>query len=417
LVEKPYQWGEGATLEEHSKRKHKILREYFRRYLRERCKNPISRRFRLAIVDGFAGGGRYQDGSPGSPVIFAETLLSAVSKINEERAAENWPLVDVDCLMILNDNDPDAIQGLREAMAPFVAASNEQEAHVALTVEFHQGVFEAMVEGFGARIDAGRYRNVIYNLDQCGHSHVRRETIARVIRSEKSVEVFLTYAVQSLIAFLSKNEPRAVERRLEYLSLRPGALEFTEDLMSKNEWLGTAERIVFDHFGESAPFVTPFSINNPDGWRYWFMHFASSYRARQVYNDVLHENSSQQAHFGRAGLRMLSFDPSHGSGTLYLFDTDARHAAREQLPDDIARLISEGGDTIGISEFYRSIYNETPAHSDDIHSAIFDNPDLEVLTPKGNERRHPHTISLDDTLCLRKQMSFSLPKLGGPSGK
>lgn len=343
-------------------------------------------------------------------MIFAETLLRAIQEINVERGAENMPLVEVDCLMILNDNDPDAVRSLREAMAPFAAAAKEEGSPVGLFLEFQQGEFETLVDDFCTRVDDGRYRNVIYNLDQCGHSRVRRETIARLVRSEKSVEVFLTYAVQSLIAFLDRSDPEVVRRRLEHLDLRPGALEFTDELLSKDEWLGAAERIVFEHFGESAPFVTPFSINNPSGWRYWFMHFASSYRARQVYNDVLHDNSSQQGHFGRAGLRMLSFDPSHEKGTLYLFDPDARHDARQQLPDDIARLVSEGGDTIGISEFYRSIYNETPAHSDDIHSAIFDNPDLEVLTPKGNRRRHPHTVSLDDTLCLNKQMRFYLPE-------
>ena len=409
MVEKPYLWGDGATLDEHSKRKHKILREYFSRYIRERCKNPISRRFRLAIVDGFAGGGRYEDGSPGSPVIFAETLLEAVAGINIERAAEGMPCIDVDCLMILNDADPEAVSRLPEAVAPFVAASREDGSHVVLNVDIRQGQFETMIDGFCKDVDAGRYRNVIYNLDQCGHSWVNRETIARLVRSEKSVEVFLTYAVQSLITFLDRSNPEVVRRRLEYLNLRPGALSFTDELLSKPEWLGTAERIVFEHFGESAPFVAPFSVNNPDGWRCWFMHFASSYRARQVYNDVLHDNSSQQAHFGRAGLQMLSYDPAHENSSLYLFNADARVDARQQLPDDIPRLVSEGGDTIGISEFYRSIYNETPAHSDDIHSAIFDNPDLEVLTPKGNQRRHPHTITLDDTLCLKKQLSFYLP--------
>ena len=408
MVEKPYQWGEGATLEEHSKRKHKILAEYFRRYLRERCKNPNSRSFRLAVVDGFAGGGLYEDGSPGSPVIFADTLLKTIGEINIQRAAEGMPSVEVDCLMILNDADPEAVRKLPMAVDPFVAASKENNSNVTLHVEILQGEFEASVSDFSARVESGRYRNVIYNLDQCGHSRVNRETISRLIRSEKSVEVFLTYAVQSLITFLDRSNPEVIRRRLEYLDLNPGTLEFTNELMSKNEWLGTAERIVFDHFGESAPFVTPFSINNPDGWRYWFMHFASSYRARQVYNDVLHENSSQQAHFGRAGLRMLSYDPAHETGSLYLFDKGGRHEARQQLPNDIPKLVSEGGDTIGMSEFYRSIYNETPAHSDDIHSAIFDNPDLEVLTPSGNQRRFPHTISLEDTLCLKKQLSFYL---------
>jgi len=58
MVEKPYKWSEGAKLEEHSRRKHKILREYFYEYLKVRCQNPKQQRFRLAIMDGFAGGGR-----------------------------------------------------------------------------------------------------------------------------------------------------------------------------------------------------------------------------------------------------------------------------------------------------------------------------------------------------------------------
>ena len=135
------------------------------------------------------------------------------------------------------------------------------------------------------------------------------------------------------------------------------------------------------------------------------MHFANQYRARQVYNDVLHNNSCEQAHFGKSGLKMLSHDPDNSS--LYLFNMDGRRKALEQLPDDIARVIAEGGDTIRMGTFYETIYNETPAHSDDINTAIMENPDLEVLTPDERERRVPNRISLDDTLRLRKQRSFS----------
>ena len=62
-------------------------------------------------------------------------------------------------------------------------------------------------------------------------------------------------------------------------------------MMTRNEWLGTAERTVFDAFRLCAPYVSPFSINNPDGWRYWLIHFANTYRARQVYNNILHGNA------------------------------------------------------------------------------------------------------------------------------
>ena len=74
---------------------------------------------------------------------------------------------------------------------------------------------------------------------------------------------------------------------------------------------------MFDVFRGCARYVSPFSINNPDGWRYWLIHFANNYRARQEYNNILHKNSSMQAHFGRSGLNMLVFDPKEGEGALY----------------------------------------------------------------------------------------------------
>jgi three-Cys-motif partner protein len=85
MVEKRYSWETGATLEEHSKRKHKIVREYFARYLAVRCQLPMQSKFRLAIVDGFAGGGRYKCGSPGSPIIFIEELRLAAEELNIKR--------------------------------------------------------------------------------------------------------------------------------------------------------------------------------------------------------------------------------------------------------------------------------------------------------------------------------------------
>lgn len=154
-----------------------------------------------------------------------------------------------------------------------------------------------------------------------------------------------------------------------------------------------------------APFSSPFSINNPDGWRYWFIHFANSYRARQVYNDILHANSSTQAHFGRSGLNMLSYDPAH-EGALYLFDDNSRQLAKNELHDDIPRLISEYGDALTVGEFYMAAYNETAAHSDDIHEMIIENPDVQVLTPSGGERRKANTIHPDDILAIKLQKSM-----------
>lgn len=406
MAEKRYEWLDGATLEEHSRRKHKILREYFHRYLVVRCQVPQATRFRLAIVDGFAGGGQYKCGAPGSPVIFLEELQKALEAVNLQRVSSGLGIIEIECLMILNDQSGEALEVLRGHLAPLLGGVTENCPSLHVRIEFLNSGFEAAFAGIRNLLAAGRYRNVLFNLDQCGHSHVDRQTLIEIMRTYPSVEIFYTFAIEALLAFLQKSEPIMLATQLRHLGIGTNELAILNATMSKGSWLRTAERIVFEAYRSCAPYVSPFSINNPDGWRYWLIHFANVYRARQVYNNVLHDNSSMQAHYGRSGLNMLSYDPRHDDGSLYLFDVSGRQQAIGQLLEDIPRLVSESGDVLEVSEFYESIYNTTPAHADDVHQAIIDNPDIEVLTPGGGERRKANTIAAGDVLRLKNQKSF-----------
>ena len=103
------------------------------------------------------------------------------------------------------------------------------------------------------------------------------------------------------------------------MGVTSGDLESLAPYLSNNEWLGTAEKIVFDSFGKCAPFTSTFVLNNSSGWLYWLIHLANQPRARPVYNDVLHDNANHQAHFGRSGLslNMFAYDPTK-EGAMYL---------------------------------------------------------------------------------------------------
>jgi len=406
VVEKPYEWADGAKLEGHSRRKHKILREYLFDYLTVRCKLPQQERFRLAIVDGFAGGGRYQCGTPGSPLIFIEELKRAVEAVNTQRVAQGLGTVEVECFLVFNDSSRDAIEILKTHVAPMQAAARETCPKLHLRVEYLNEHFEAAYPKVKHLLEQGRYRSVIFNLDQCGHSHVERNTILDIMHSYPAAEIFYTFVISSLLAFLQKDEPERLRAQLDHLGLTSNDIRALDALMSQKDWLGTAEKIVFDAFRLCAPYVSPFSINNPGGWRYWLIHFANAYRARQVYNNILHDNASLQAHFGRSGLNMLSYNPKHDEGMLYLFDVSGRASAKEQLLGDIPRLIMESGDAMPVMDFYESIYNITPAHADDVHAAIIENPDLEVITPAGGERRKANTIGVNDIIKVKIQRSF-----------
>ncbi len=235
---------------------------------------------------------------------------------------------------------------------------------------------------------------------------VPTEIIRNIMGTWKNAEIFLTFMIKSALTYLTEkndlsgfsNEPEVKEKIKAILN--------DETLMSRKEWLGEAEKIIYNNLMTCAPYLSPFSINNPDGWRYWLMHFANSYRARQVYNNLLHEDGETQAHFGRTGLNMLSYDPQDDSPQLYLFDKDSRAAARDALHEDIPRLIAHSGDALPMTEFYASAYSGSPAHSDDIHSIIIENRELEVVTQYGGVRRKANTIKPSDILKLRSQRSF-----------
>lgn len=406
MVEKPYEWKDGAKLAEHSRRKHKILREYFARYLAVRCQLPQQARFRLAIIEGFAGGGRYANGEAGSPLIFVEELRTATEQFNLKRAAEGMSPLDIECLLVLNDEDPATIALLKSHIEPLLAAVKAEVPKLHIQVEYRSRPFEAGYPEIKQLLEKGNYRNVLFNLDQCGYSHVTRPTLSDITRSFTSAEIFHTFFISSLLAFLAKDDPQLFASQLSFLGLTPSNFGSSDGFMNNREWLGAAERLVFESFKSCAAFVSPFSINNPEGWRYWLMHFANNYRARQEYNNVLHRNSDMQAHFGRSGLNMLAFDPANHANALYLFDLTGRAEAKAQLSDDIPRLLTDFGDAVGVGEFYSSIYNATPAHMDDIHAAIMESPELEVITDAGGERRKASTISPTDTLRVKQQRTF-----------
>ena len=416
MVEKAYDWAQGAPLEEHTKRKHKILREYFARYLKVRCAFPAQSKFRLAVVEGFAGGGRYKCGTSGSPLIFIEELRAAVEKFNLRRSAEGMAALDIECFLFLNDLDPSTLDILKSHLEPLLAAVKAEMPRLHMQVAYFSKPFEVVYPEIKRLLIQGRYQNALFNLDQCGNSHVDRSTITDITSSFNSAEIFYTFAIASLLAFLTKDNPALLNAQLGFLGASSANLTSLEARMSNNEWLGAAERLVYEFFKSCATYVSPFSINNPDGWRYWLLHFANNVRARQEYNNILHSNSSMQAHFGRSGLHMLSYDPSH-EGALYLFDVSDRANAKQQLLEDIPRLVSEFGDVVSVGQFYSSIYNMTPAHMDDVHAAMIENPDLEVITEKGGERQKSGTIEATDTLRAKQQHSFFPLFLGDKSGK
>jgi three-Cys-motif partner protein len=126
MGEKAYEWANGVTFEKHSRRRHRILREYFTQYLRVRLGHPQQTKFRFSSVDWFSEAGKYKCGSRGSPLIFVEVLRTTLNEVNIQRAAEGLALVEIECLLVLNDGEREAVELLRQNMAPVLALARQE---------------------------------------------------------------------------------------------------------------------------------------------------------------------------------------------------------------------------------------------------------------------------------------------------
>lgn len=406
MPKKDFDWEGGVPLEDHTRKKHAILRAYFSEYLFTRCQNRRQERFRLVVVDGFAGAGLYQCGTPGSPIIFLECLREAIAAINTQRIEEGFKPVQIQCLLLLNELSKAALDRLETNIAPHQLSARHTDG-LDIWIEYYNEPFESVYPRIKERISEARCSNVFFNLDQSGYSQATEAHVRDIITSWPRAEILLTFMVSTLLTFISRDASKSRVPLDPALQESIRAVLRDSSLLARAEFLGAVEKIVYDNLKSCAPFVSPFSIKNPDGWHYWLMHFANVARARQVYNDVLHMDGSTQGHFGRSGLRMLAYEPGQYAGQIYLFDQDARQRAREELYDDIPRFVAEEGDAMSVGRFYEAAYSETPAHSDDIHQSMIDNPDIEILTPNGGARRCASAIKPDDTIKVKVQKSFS----------
>lgn len=337
-----------------------------------------------------------------------------LDEINIRRAAQGMGAVEIDALLIFNDALPDVTAMLKSYCDPLEAALKTKPSKLRIQIAYFSDEFENVYPSIKKLLVDGRFRNVLYNLDQYGYASVTLGTLHNILRtpSAPSTEVFYTFAIETLLTYLSARDPELLKRQLMPFNISPTNMSALEGVLTKDEWQGAAERLVFDALKSCARYVSPFSIRNPNGWRYWMLHFANNYRARQEYNMVLH-SAGELAHFGRSGLHMLHYSPEQDA-RLYLFDSDGRITARNQLLQDIPRLVSESGDAMPVGEFYEAAYSETPAHKDDIHAAMLGSEDLEIVTTNGGVRRKGNTIDVSDIVRLKNQRSFFQMYAGTP---
>jgi three-Cys-motif partner protein len=358
---------------------------------------------RKTHVDGFAGGGEYEDPRsrlicPGSPQILIDAIRAAEAAVNSARSKA----VRIDARYLFVEKEPTVVAYLREVLRK--RGDQPRDDGIVRVLE---GAFEAHLDGIIAAIKSrGRAHRAIFVLDQYGYTGVPISMLTRIFDELPNAEVFLTLAVGWITAYLP-NSRMAAER----LGLSPEMIArlcaidddaLDVDNPERRPDLLAIQRLL--HRGFTAEvgsrFYTPFFIISRESNRpYWFLHMANNERANDVVKALHWEVENHFQHFGGPGLMMLGYDPSADPDvtrqTSFRFDDDARSRTRKALMETLAARISSahpGG--VVFDDLFREVCNETPATRELLSISVRDLCVLGELekSGEGGERRAPATL-------------------------
>jgi len=153
----------------HSQAKHRVLRAYLERYVSVLTARIQQDSFRLTLIDGFAGGGRYLDVKskeerPGSPLI----MLQAMEQATEDAQKIRTKPFNLDVQYIFIEKDQEALDYLRQ-----VLAESKYAPLVGDRIQLIHGEFTAQVPEVTKFVKKrGRAGRAIFVLDQFGYSAV-----------------------------------------------------------------------------------------------------------------------------------------------------------------------------------------------------------------------------------------------------
>ncbi len=407
-----YNWGGDSLpqIENHSLCKHKIISDYLSEYICVRFRGNLAHpksTFQLTIIDGFAGGGLYdyrEQTVPGSPLVIIEAVKEAEAILKSEHGKDR---VNLDINIICIEKNVDAAKHLQSILNQ---PKYSQEKIQVWNQEFGQSlprVIHFIKEKSNSR------GKCLFILDQYGYSDVLMSQLQTILAMNS--EVILTFAISSLVTFLSERNKSV----LQNIGFNDSDVTSLLSLMDSPETCrADIERILSKHIKQysNAQFYTPFLIHSDkSNWGYWLVHLSKHYKARDVMMDVHWKHGNDFVHYGNPGLNMLSYksglDNSHTRQLMlneeFRFDKAAKARSMEVLPEEIARVIHENQKPLQFRELKYQISNNTPASDEMIRDALWEVIESkELIIP----RKKKACVQDKDIIRLSPQTVISFAK-------
>jgi len=374
-------------------------------------------RQRVTFVDGFCGGGSYNDrGSvvSGTPLLLLEVVEQAIQVLNIGRKK---PL-EIDALFHFIDSDRAALDNLRVKLAaegylPRIGAD------IHLTNSTFVEAYPTVKAAILRRTRGGVGRSV-FVLDQKGYTDAPLTLIKDILCSFRGAEVILTFAVGWLIDYLS--EDAATFKRMEAISLEPEQIREYIRLKGERGGRVVIQRLLLQHLKAEtgAAFVSPFFIRSEEANKdLWVVHLSNHVTARNVMVESHWEIKNHSWHPGRGGFEILGFDPRLDPAAMpdFWFGDAEQTMMRERLTEDVLRRLRDryGGARVPYIGFVADVANETPARLvdfDRVSEGLVQSRELRILDLEGDVRR-ARRPARRDFIELNPQRSFHFIKVEG----
>ncbi len=420
MTRRHYNWRNGpADIEQHSIAKHEVLRAYLARYFETLAGYPHHDRFRLTLVDGFAGGGEYVHKNTkelilGSPFVCLEAVQDAEIKLNIGRKK---PLI-LDVQYFFVEKDREAHRYLEHSLR-----TRGYGEKIGQSIHLRKAAFQGEADGIIAAVKARSPRSgrAIFVLDQYGYKDVPGPLIQRIFNELPGAEVVLTFAVDSLITYANDGTITAELLRKLGLDGVFGGRTISEIRESDREWRLLIQSVLYKGLIErcGAKHYTPFFIRNPRGHGdYWLIHMSQHPRARDVMTEVHWGHHNHFIHYGGAGLQMfqmVGYDPDSDSDFAgqdrlgFEFDSVARDQSIAALMEQLPARIYANSEGVSFEELFDSTCNQTPATAELYKAALANLIGEKVILATGRNggvRRSAKSIQAGDRLSAPRQRDF-----------
>lgn len=429
MPKREYEWTDidnPPVIARHSLNKHDVLRNYLERYL-DKLYAKARESARFSIVDGFAGGGIYKRSDTGelhygSPVLVMQTVQS-MSLLLEQKHGKK---VELRPRYYFVEKKKQYLETLKTVL-------NRLELHPSVDGEpggLIRSQFENAVAGIIDSIKSeGRSHKALFILDQYGYADVPKVTLNYIFESLPQAEVFLTFAVDWLIDYLSSKPEKIDEcrRRLQKLGVEMSVEEIIETRESSPYGRLLIQELLSEELSKAcgAEYYTRYFIQteNVKGRQshrsFWLVHMSRHPIARDEMLKVHWESANHlSVHSGAAGidekgLLALGYstqkDERFGQYNLeYGFDIKAQQQSIDALLKDLPNIIWDKG-AIQFSDLIHEISNYTPANSEilkKVMDVLLVNKDILVIGENGKKRRKGNAIHWNDVIKAHTRCIF-----------